>query len=137
MSRWGSVVLLGICFIVVVISEDEEKDPILKREPDISEVPKTGNDVIYDDFEPPYPFEGHIPDVAEVGHFEAINLPTTFETYDIDSNGHVNLTELALATETKEEDAQKPFDDADLNGDGVLDEDEFKKAPWAFEPYSQ
>ncbi|XP_077985290.1 uncharacterized protein LOC144439929 [Glandiceps talaboti] len=121
--------LLVLCTLVLTASVNDEKDVTNK------EVNEKQPVLIYsDDDKVPLPLEGHVPNSEQLGEFQPVELPTAFTLYDLDKNGFVNLDELAEATETKEEDAQNPFYNADLNGDGQLDEGEFQQAPWAFKP---
>ncbi|XP_013780304.1 uncharacterized protein LOC106464693 [Limulus polyphemus] len=74
--------------------------------------------------------DGVIPYSVE---FRPVALPTSFESYDKDNNGYIDLTELAQVSETSEEQATQPFFDADRDHDGLVNPLEFQHAPWNFQ----
>ncbi|XP_014674409.1 PREDICTED: uncharacterized protein LOC106814582 [Priapulus caudatus] len=62
--------------------------------------------------------------------FVPIKLPTDFASYDVDTNGYVEIQELANVSDTTVEESSKPFEAADVNIDGLISENEFYSAPW-------
>ena len=63
-----------------------------------------------------------------------IPFPSTFAKYDLDKNGGITLEELAEALNVvvHAKETEKAFRKADRNGDGQIDCDEFKEAPFLF-----
>ena len=63
-----------------------------------------------------------------------IPLPSTFAKYDLNKDGGITLDELAKALNVAEhaKGTEIAFRKADGNGDGQIDCDEFKEAPYLF-----
>ena len=62
-------------------------------------------------------------------------FPDKFQNYDLDKSGGITLRELAEAISVQEhsKETEKAFNLADKNGDGEIDCNEFKAAPYLFE----
>lgn len=64
--------------------------------------------------------------------FQIVELPSEFNTYDMNKDGSITLNELSDITETESDDATLPFHNADKDGNDMLTKQEFEEAPWVF-----
>lgn len=65
--------------------------------------------------------------------FRGVDIPKVFIVYDLNSDHKISLTELSEVTSTEKENARRPFEEADSNGDQYLTVEEFTRAPWLFD----
>ncbi|XP_074650666.1 uncharacterized protein LOC141905616 [Tubulanus polymorphus] len=59
-------------------------------------------------------------------------IPPYLNYYDVNDDGKISVDEFASALEIEDEDARFMIKQADKNGDMLVDESEFKTAPWPF-----
>lgn len=65
----------------------------------------------------------------EQQQFQPVRMPDKFENYDVDGDGRITLSELRYVTGATEG-AAEAFSAADVDGDGLLDEEEFQATMW-------
>ncbi|XP_025106948.1 uncharacterized protein LOC112571836 isoform X2 [Pomacea canaliculata] len=67
--------------------------------------------------------------VDDEQQFQPVRMPDKFENYDVDGDGRITLSELRYVTGATEG-AAEAFSAADVDGDGLLDEEEFQATMW-------
>ena len=73
------------------------------------------NDALDMDFEEEALLKDELRGIENAIRFDAVDLPSHFETYDLNRDRKISLNELSIVSGTKEIDASGPFMDADLN----------------------
>ncbi|XP_069502337.1 uncharacterized protein [Ambystoma mexicanum] len=85
-----------------------------------------------EDQEMGYALQETTPSQGDALQFRIVELPSEFNTYDMNKDGSITLNELSDITETQSDDANLPFHNADKDGNDMLTKQEFEEAPWVF-----